>query len=36
MTGWSPQKVRDWRYFGYMMAYFAVFSLVMIYVFHYT
>lgn len=36
MFGWYPHAARDWRRFGYAVAYFAVFSLAMIYVFHYT
>lgn len=36
MFGWYPHKARDWRRLGLFMACFAVFSLVMIYVFHYT
>jgi hypothetical protein len=35
-VGWWPNTRRDWRRFGIAMAYFAVFSLAMIYVFHYT
>ena len=34
MWGWWPKSDREWRKFGFVMAYLVVFVSVMIFVFH--